>query len=1085
MLRIVTGPFQPDLEAVFVENVRHLKTPDPLAPLLVVVPSDSLRRRVKRLLCLEHDCAVIDVHVLTFYQLALRLLDEAGGFDSTSIRREYFFHELVHQLLRRQIDPPSSVSLHAKQDPWSDLAEMPGAWGALLATLRDLKDAKVDSERAAEALSQSQIGALVGIRTLLTLYRDFLDEKERMQVVDEDDLALLAEPCVGRSSYLARQRRILYYGFYDVTQVQLDFFQAVARVYPTTLFFPLIKGDTSYAFAERFFERHLYGLMESQPAQESHAESLTSPVSKMAEGLSGSAGPCRILSASGPFDEVTIVAKDILSLVEERGYAFHDIGVVARTMAGYETLLPRVFDQHAIPFTSALGRSLSTFPYVKSIIQLWDLRVSGLRRDRVMALLSSPFMRLTSDVVGSGVGIRPDLWDLASRRLGITKGLEEWRRLTTYLDKDLPLRDDDEDELKGPRIPVVYIKSLWTVVTALGACIESIPDNATWERYIDYIQALCKRWLDVAAGEAGVESERMALLTETLDKTFDELKELRSINREVSLADFTVALHRLLEHTVMPLESAQGNGVQVLDAMAARGLSFRALYVIGLNEKRFPRDIHEDAFLRDEVRRLLEVDLGFKIQEKLNGYDEEKLLFALLCRAATEQLTLLYQRTDETGRSLLPSSYLAELQKRTGVREHTIPRRLSKKFQESPYYQLDRLTPSEVAVKLLLERRVPRRLLKDGHSAGHLVERGLMALQSLERAGPRLGDFDAIIGPVETVWQTMKTAGVSPTSLQEYASCPFRYFAKQVLRLRLLPMVESVDQVGPLELGALAHGILRTCLETLKTQGYFADRSSSMIDPMTVLDEAAGQECARFAATHPVGYPLVWRLHQERLTSFLRRTLRDDLEEMAREGWEPVLFEKAMTGHLTISTTTPHPEDIPVVGRLDRVDWSPAENAYRIIDYKFKSGRMADPLDKNLRMGAARATRLQPPLYLSMMQSIAASLPGASADVSCRGVWFYYLAPQWDAPLTRVSFPGDAWTSDLKESMTQGLAHVLSGIREGRFFLYDSGRFCERCDYRLLCRRTHQPSAWRARTDYSMVASYRALRSVQPPKSEG
>ena len=66
--------------------------------------------------------------------------------------------------------------------------------------------------------------------------------------------------------------------------------------------------------------------------------------------------------------------------------------------------------------------------------------------------------------------------------------------------------------------------------------------------------------------------------------------------------------------------------------MAARGVAFRALYVLNLNEKVFPRHIREDAFLRDRTRRFFEVDLGFKIQEKLAGYDEEKLLFTLLCR---------------------------------------------------------------------------------------------------------------------------------------------------------------------------------------------------------------------------------------------------------------------------------------------------------------------------------------------------------------------------------------------------------------------------------------------------------------------
>src|SRR6185295_2436945 len=123
------------------------------------------------------------------------------------------------------------------------------------------------------------------------------------------------------------------------------------------------------------------------------------------------------------------------------------------------------------------------------------------------------------------------------------------------------------------------------------------------------------------------------------------------------------ALQRHVEESAVPVSQDAETGVRVLDAMAARGLPFRALYVLGLNERVFPRHIREDAFLRDASRRFLEVDLGFKIQEKLAGFEEEKLLFYLLANAATERLTLLGLRSDEAGRPLVPSMYLDEVRR--------------------------------------------------------------------------------------------------------------------------------------------------------------------------------------------------------------------------------------------------------------------------------------------------------------------------------------------------------------------------------------------------------------------------------------
>ena len=102
----------------------------------------------------------------------------------------------------------------------------------------------------------------------------------------------------------------------------------------------------------------------------------------------------------------------------------------------------------------------------------------------------------------------------------------------------------------------------------------------------------------------------------------------------------------------------------MLSATAARGLSFRALFILGLNEGVFPRTIREDAFLRDHDREVLERDLGYKINPKLTAFDEEKLLFTLLVGAARERLYCSFQRSDDSGRVLSPSWYVRRAQTR-------------------------------------------------------------------------------------------------------------------------------------------------------------------------------------------------------------------------------------------------------------------------------------------------------------------------------------------------------------------------------------------------------------------------------------
>ena len=79
MLHVVTGSFHPDLEAALVESLRSLKTTDPLASIAIVVPSDVMRRRLQWRLCAEGGLTLLNTRVLTFHQVTIRLLDEAGA----------------------------------------------------------------------------------------------------------------------------------------------------------------------------------------------------------------------------------------------------------------------------------------------------------------------------------------------------------------------------------------------------------------------------------------------------------------------------------------------------------------------------------------------------------------------------------------------------------------------------------------------------------------------------------------------------------------------------------------------------------------------------------------------------------------------------------------------------------------------------------------------------------------------------------------------------------------------------------------------------------------------------------------------
>jgi ATP-dependent helicase/nuclease subunit B len=474
---------------------------------------------------------------------------------------------------------------------------------------------------------------------------------------------------------------------------------------------------------------------------------------------------------------------------------------------------------------------------------------------------------------------------------------------------------------------------------------------------------------------------------------------------------------------------------------------------------------------------MLEQDIGYKVQAKVSGYEEERLLFALLCRSAREQLTLSYQRSDGAGRPLVPSGYVDDLCRRLSLTIHAVPRRPAERFEVMPQYRPACLTESELATRCLLERRIPA-MLCARYPGGVLLQRSLAVLPAHDRIERRLGSYDGLIGLESGAWEQLLARGLSPSALRRYASCPFQFFAASVLHLQTEESTVPGDPIGPLEQGTLAHRILRRWMEDLAGRGFFTEAGSGAVDPLVLLEDCAARVFADYELTHPVGYALTWELRRHELLAFLRDVGRQDLAELAAE-WRPLLFEYAVNGVLPIDLGNGSVA-VPLKGRLDRVDWSPQRRAYRVVDYKFKRTKEPKSHEKNLAVGAIRGYNVQPPLYLLMAEASLASVL-ESAPSTCDGVWFHYLAPDWQERRTAVQFPGDAWRSPLQAALSTAFKRIFSGIRSGSFFITPHESVCERCDFTTICRRTHQASAWRARADATAVQSHRELRRARLP----
>src|SRR5262245_40598846 len=497
-MHTVLGLFHPHLEDALCEEVVRQKQQDPLVPLLILVPSGSLRRRLKILFAREHRLSLINFHILTFHQLSLELHRECYGCRPEHLADDLYLEEVLRQFLRVN---------SAAAGPFTGLEEKIGGCAALWQTLRDLKDGMVDPAQTLEAAREGYFGNEDGERVsrLALFYQDFLSHCAVSRIQDYSDLDAWAAGQAPSSAFLKQFGRIYYYGFYDLTQVQLDVFHAVARHFPTTLFFPLVLGHPAWEFAQRFYERHLQGLADvgetrnlvadleaDQNGKEHYPLSLFLEQSVGSQPVPPRDLPCTIISCSSPQDELTVTAKEILRLVTHEGIPFSEIGVVARSLDAYQPGMREIFSQHCIPINTSATEPIRQFPFVKAVLLLLRLAARDYPRSDVVDLLASPSFKLDRFSAGSALP-RPDLWDVLTRRLGITKGFDEWRRLERFVAKEIRLAasSGDEEDSRVLHVPAIQVGILWEVFCALYRDLSSLPGEASWSGYVSaWIQLL-------------------------------------------------------------------------------------------------------------------------------------------------------------------------------------------------------------------------------------------------------------------------------------------------------------------------------------------------------------------------------------------------------------------------------------------------------------------------------------------------------------------------------------------------------------------------------------------------------------------
>ncbi len=997
------------LERELISRITDAKKPDPLAPVLVLVPTARLADHVQRRLGRER-AAWLNVDVMHFHAAALWILEAAGKG----------VPEILPERTRSAVIQGVLASGGLDENRWKIFIERrPGARRALAATLEELREARIGPE---ELLSAAGDGR--GERDLAEIYGRYVGALHmlRREKGLVDRAGLMAEAVKQARPFGERYEAILLHGAYELVGVHLDLLRTLDDGSRVTVLLP----DGLYG--RRFADNHLVDddeIARLEGGTQSRClfgDRLESLYDELASPPPLEKGIVSFRDFQGGSSEVEWVVRSALEAASQ-GLPATEIGIVARSLEPYAPMLESSLEEAGIPWTTSIEMPLRREPVIHDLLILLRAICDGFPRAATAELLSS--RRLRWDVLMPGspppAGELAEAW---SREAGILGGLEEW---TTFL-LDWASRKGRRSQAEPIAGAVRHLNERY-----------GRRGTSSWSGHADHVERIAREVL--------LEDEGAAI-----EKLLDLLVEMRAMDAVPGVRNDVTPLAALewLEAAVdegglAPREPDDG-GIRVLDAMQARGLTFRRLFLIGINSGRFPRIAREDPFLGDDIRKRLRMSTGRPLPVQEESEDEEHLLLAMILGSAGEGIDISWQRSDDSGRALTPSLALREVARIVfGKPDYaSLLNEKAVRIPADPLHRLETLldgtgmlSAAEERLLLALRGGSPEAAADDLIDRCPPLESGLAMLSATESFAGGPTSYDGRIGG-----SAKRPATLSASAFEALGRCPLQFLFDRVLAIQPLDDESPAFDLLPNEIGLAVHAVLERLYHSLWRDGAFGGESAEGVldSALGMLDRLWRDETSGMRRRIGKRFTTLWSVHEENWLKAIRLFLHEDIPRIIESAPDSMEFECQARSPVELGSGVA----VDAVGRFDRVLRSGGNVV--VADYK-TSGNLAPKTDVTAML---KGRSLQAALYGLLAGEAAVELLGVGPQFD----------PDDDERPSRSLYEGvqGAQRDGLLETL-----RVLIQLVERGVYPINPDNHCSWCPYACACRRNHAPTLQRER----------------------
>jgi len=615
---------------------------------------------------------------------------------------------------------------------------------------------------------------------------------------------------------------------------------------------------------------------------------------------------------------------------------FRDFAVIARDLGPLAETVAEVFGEFEIPYFLDRRRPMRAHPLARLVPALFDAVRTNLGLAAAVRLLRTRLLPIARDAA-------EQLENLVVR-YGFA-GLRTWQQ------PEWPVE-------RGATDPA-FAEARAAVASALAPLCELArqdppPSGAAWAQAVFVaLEALgVRRTVDSWRRAAGADGDHEAAELHRLawDALAGVLQDIHTVLADTRLAAGELAdiVGGALRELTLGLAPPTLDQVLVGSIERSRHPDLQFAWLLAFNEGIFPARPASDAVLTAAERdALAAAGLPAPAAHRDDAFGE-RLLAYIACSRPARALTISFAAMSDDGAELQPSPLLAD------VRAALPDLDVTEDEAWPPPTTLNELAEGLLAARAdtrhARHRRRHERLLAAARmdaAAAARLDRLLRGLRYANDAGPVVlhpgGD-----GSPPTF---------SPSQLETYIQCPFRYFAGHALRL------DAQRGPHPLrwDLGTLAHELLATIVQAALRRGDVTSLSDE------VWDELTAAAVAEYRRTQPPDLP-------ERRPDFaflgdvLLTRLRDVVQvhtgrwrrgEFRPRGCEEWFGDGPRATRPPIAVRLADGRAVRIRGKIDRLDVAATPNGPLLLIYDYKSGSVG-PLRQPFLTGA----RLQLFTYL-------------------------------------------------------------------------------------------------------------------------